>query len=313
MKMIQCIGIFLWVLGFFVTVKSQNVEAFTLILGSEGQISTGWKSNTVHFDVDTSCASYLSTIESAISAASALWGSVPTAHLTISVGSTVTLSQPIVTYVSSSSTTLAPEGNPIIYCDSSFQSNSGADADSIPGFAAAQNLSSNGQMLGALLVLNVQSGASANITSFNANLLNIVLSHEIGHCLGIGHSSDKNALMYYATNSSKKLVLSKDDMDAVTYLYPRQELTSAGLMGCGTISAGSRNRGSGSRSTKFPLPPGWVELGVLGLILVLHRRWWVHGGEGDAPSGLALRASLQAGLSNRPQVGSRLLPPFESL
>ena len=96
-------------------------------------------------------------------------------------------------------------------------------------------MTSAGKIHGALLVLNVQSGATASITTASSTLVNIILTHEIGHCLGLGHSSDTQALMYYATNSSRLPVLAKDDIDGVTFLYPRQEPSAGGLMGCGTL------------------------------------------------------------------------------
>ena len=244
----------------------QPVFAFTLILDSQGEATSGWGSSTVTFDMDVSCNSYSTAVQSAVNAAISTWGSVSTSALSVSLGTTVTLPHAITTYVGSSATSSAPQGNPIIYCDTSFGTNAGVDANSIPGYAGAQNIDTSGQIKGALLVLNVQSGATANVTTLDSSLANVILAHEIGHCLGFGHSADKNALMYYATGAGRQAVLAKDDIDAVSYLYPRQELSSNGLMGCGTIRKGDNSPQGRRNPSSLPLDWGWVEFPALFLI-----------------------------------------------
>lgn len=245
---------------------AQSSFAFTLLMDSQGEATSGWGSNTVTFDVDVSCNSYLTVVQNAVNVASSTWGSVSTSGLSVSLGTTVTLPQAITAYVGNSATSSAPQGNPIIYCDTSFGTNAGVDANSIPGYAGAQNIDTSGQIKGALLVLNVQNGATANVTTLDSTLMDVILAHEIGHCLGFGHSTDRNALMYYATATGRQVVLAKDDIDAVSYLYPRQELSSSGLMGCGTIRKGD-NSPQGRRSpSSLPLDWGWVEFSALFLI-----------------------------------------------
>ena len=71
---------------------ANSAHAFTLIYSTSTNKSVvGWKQNTITFDIDSTCSSYMSTVQSAISAAAEVWNSVPTSALTISIGTTVSL------------------------------------------------------------------------------------------------------------------------------------------------------------------------------------------------------------------------------
>ena len=85
------------------------------------------------------------------------------------------------------------------------------------------------------MVLNIQAGATANISTMSPNVVNNILTHEIGHCIGLGHSADTEALMYYSTNSGRQTVLAKDDIDGVAYLYPKEDLNGF-FKGCSAIA-----------------------------------------------------------------------------
>ena len=95
----------------------------------------------------------------------------------------------------------------------------------------------NGKKIsGAVILINEQStfGALSRADQI------AVLSHEIGHAIGLGHSEDRSALMYYRTVKLRKR-LGQDDIDGVSYLYPMHAdaggLLEGGLLGgCGTIS-----------------------------------------------------------------------------
>jgi hypothetical protein len=89
------------------------------------------------------------------------------------------------------------------------------------------------------IVLNVQEGAAANISNIDSERVKAIIAHEIGHVLGLGHSEDTAALMYYDVTAKKELSLAQDDVDGFTYLYPRDELQGDDLLGgCGVLGGG---------------------------------------------------------------------------
>ncbi len=84
---------------------------------------------------------------------------------------------------------------------------------------------------GAVILINDRSGSAFRDLSRKDKIA--VIAHEIGHAIGLGHSEDKAALMYYSTSTQRKS-LGQDDIDGVTYLYP-VKFDGCGLVG-GIIS-----------------------------------------------------------------------------
>lgn len=219
----------------FLLFLSSSAHSFTLNSDSNPNFK-GWPSGDINFAINaTNCpANVQGLIESALDA----WRNVSSTNVNVNVTGTTT------------STTYS---NPTtIYCEVNFGAVTGSDENSVPGVAGL--IPAGGEYAtGGVLVLNVSTG-TANISTYNANIVKIVLAHEIGHILGLGHSHDTNALMYFDASAKNTLRLAQDDVDGLTYLYPRDELDGDQLLGgCGSVRA--------------PKPP--TNVGLVLLLLML--------------------------------------------
>ena len=168
------------------------------------------------------------------------WNGVPTTSISLSRAAATVSTTPIEFITGGAAVT------PLIVCDTAFAANNNADADFVP--AATRVSATSGYLNYGGVLLNAQAGAAANIANLTLESLMVTLAHEIGHVLGLGHSSSSPALMYYSITGKVVPVISQDDMDGLTYLYPRQEFL-VGAFGCGAVAAGN------GRANPFgPLP-----------------------------------------------------------
>jgi hypothetical protein len=96
-----------------------------------------------------------------------------------------------------------------------------------------------------------------------------IIAHEIGHAFGLGHSPVKDSLMYYATVDMRKS-LGADDIDGISYLYPKQQPIS-----CGTVdfndndssASAPASRGHTSHPGNKNNPNTWLGL-LIGFMLI---------------------------------------------
>lgn len=203
---------------------TQSAFAFTLTTPNEGQ--KGWENASVELLLNPEGCPGI--VEELIQESMDVWNGIETSNLKLSLGYT---SIPI-----QQASAGASQEIPAIYCVSQFsQTVPGIDANSIPGFATAARLNGQDYLDYGIIVLNTQDGAAANISTMDRDVVKIVLAHEIGHLLGLGHSKETKALMYYSAGVKTKLGLSKDDVDGMTYLYPRDELGKDKMLGCGVV------------------------------------------------------------------------------
>lgn len=225
------------------------VSALSFTLTTTQSDQHGWDRNDVELLLNpTNCPA---GVEDLIEKSMAVWNGVGTSNLKLSFGgyTTATLAEV---------NTGASGEVPAIFCVSDLSAVAPSlDPHSIPGFATGARVDSDGYINYGFIILNAQSGARANISTMDADVVKVVLAHEMGHLLGLGHSADTNALMYYDASAKTTLGLAKDDYDGITYLYPRDELGKDKMLGCATI---------GSKAKPFS-EKGYLVLLLLGLPL----------------------------------------------
>lgn len=170
-------------------------------------------------------------------AVNSFWNKAPTSRLKLRAGSVQTVAA-----IYHSGNICVPstncEPNPalavssgiLIACNDSVTNFPSA---SILGITIPNNISGS-TINGSLIMINDRSSNQFANKSRPEKVA--VIAHEIGHAFGLGHSPVPDSLMYYATVDSRTH-LGRDDIDGISYLYPKQQPT-----GCGTISDINKKR-----------------------------------------------------------------------
>lgn len=216
--------------------------SFTLNTSSDSNLK-GWPNSRMVIQLNLSNCPSSVDVRGVMTEAAEVWNNVPTSNIKISFGEDTTAT--------------SPTDSSIVYCETNFEETTGGDQDNVPGSAGVDG--SSGTISRGLMYLNVSSGRG-NIANFDRSTLVVIFAHEVGHLLGLGHSDDSFALMYYNGSAKKEPRLGQDDIDGISYLYPSDELKDSGQMaGCGSVI---------TKSPPPPPPNQWiVNLGIVLLIM----------------------------------------------
>lgn len=169
----------------------------------------------------------------AVRAADKFWNKVSTSHLRIKKGGILqTTDSKYISGIlcvtdsdtSCDSSTSVPEATDILIA---------CNSDTTKNFPSASyyaltvpNNFANKKIKGSVILIN--DSANSTFSSLSSEEMVNVLGHELGHAVGLGHTPDKAALMYYSEFSQRHR-LGQDDIDGISFLYPNK------LHGCNTI------------------------------------------------------------------------------
>lgn len=216
---------------------THQAQAFTLASDDDSNLR-GWDKEKLAFKVNYSgCSISKTKLNDAIDQAVDLWNSVPSSGLRLKRGSETETTVADVRDVSSREDIEAID-TPVILCDSDMETTLGSDMNNIPGVGFFASIDS--RIVFGYMLLNSVEGLDANLSELSSEKIAIVLAHEMGHVLGLGHSGDERALMYFSASEKKTLNLAQDDIDGISYLYPREELGGDQVMGCASLDESGR-------------------------------------------------------------------------
>lgn len=159
------------------------------------------------------------------------WNRAPTSRLKLRAGNITGVTAAYGTdLICNASTDCDPNPTLAVANDVLITCNTNAANFSSPAVLAVtvpNNISGN-KIIGSLIMIN---DLASNQFVYKSRSEKVsIIAHELGHTFGLGHSPVNDSLMYFATVNMRKS-LGSDDIDGISYLYPKQQPIS-----CGSIS-----------------------------------------------------------------------------
>ncbi len=161
------------------------------------------------------------------------WNKAPTSRLKLRKGSVIVKPASFYTEdICETSTNcepraaLAVSSGILITCNDNTTNFPPLSGSGILGITIPNNIS-GGTIVGSLIMINDSTTTQFDTKSRAEKVA--IIAHELGHAIGLGHSPVQDSLMYYATVQSRTN-LGRDDIDGISYLYPKRQ-----PMSCGTI------------------------------------------------------------------------------
>jgi hypothetical protein len=167
------------------------------------------------------------------------WNTAPTSRLKLRKGSVIPVSGLYATDTICEAATncepnaaIAVASDILITCNSNLTnfSSSAILAVTIPNNIAGTRI------VGSLVMLNDHATTQFDTKSREEKVS--IIAHELGHAFGLGHSPVTDSLMYFATREQRK-ALGRDDIDGISYLYPKQQPVGGG---CGSMIFDGKNK-----------------------------------------------------------------------
>lgn len=114
-----------------------------------------------------------------------------------------------------------------------------------------------GEILRADMHLNSQYDWTVDVALFDPSIVDVqgVLTHELGHAIGLAHSRERSATMFFSGGDATLRTLDEDDLAAICYIYGSGDYISGGA--CDSCHQDSQCSGVGSRCLHFPSRNGF--------------------------------------------------------
>jgi hypothetical protein len=164
-------------------------------------------------------------------------------------------------------TAIPPVSEILITCNDNTAVNfEGTEAQTVFAIALPNDISGNNIIGSIIIINNTPDGDSENPFSGLSYQQKIaVISHEIGHAIGIGHTSKNENIMYY-TPTPERFALGADDAMAMSYLYPEK------FDGCGLFTTKDSESNSSQNPMVFLLT---LMLGLsLGFLVIVFKKFF---------------------------------------
>lgn len=247
-----------------------GTDALAYTVNSDDTGLRGWNTASLRVNVALPNCPPSIDMRSVVLQAMQVWNSVPDSKVQLQLGSIESTTSP------GNARAGDATDSPIITCDADFAKTTGMDVNTVPGVGGVASNTSSKRIVYGYVILNTQSDAGANIASLSDNKLVIVVAHELGHLLGLGHSSFPAALMYPNITALTRASLSTDDLEGLRHLYPPNGFGDDDELGGGCASIESHESppppGSSTPSLRLISFLAYAISGAIGLGLLRRRR-----------------------------------------
>jgi len=257
-----------FIIHIFLFLNTNAYAVFTL----NPDTGRGFKKNNINIIVsNTDCTNagfstskYKDLIEDAVTD---YWNSVSTSAINLNVKS-INSNYDISGLTFDNALDIVPANTILAGCNASGSTDfdGSANPSGKSSILGAAVMSCSGSNCKSVLILNAH--PTSSVADLNRKNLIATIAHELGHAIGLGHSSSKLNLMYYSIGGKTQTWLGNDDIKGVTYLYPHEEELSCLLGSFGTIDT---NRNKPNNTGLVNLGLGFILMLTLGLLIqMLH-------------------------------------------